>query len=97
MSDQDEETRLRQTAERRVGAQFGFFVHAVVYVVVNAAMALINLMTSPQTLWVIWPMMGWGIGLLMHALGVFVSLSGLRERAVEAEVNRLRERSPVGR
>lgn len=45
-----------------------FKVHLVVYVFVNAVMASINLMYSPEVLWFVYPLIGWGIGLIAHYL-----------------------------
>jgi len=42
-----------------------------VYVIVNLGLFLINMTTSPENLWFIWPLMGWGIGIALHALRVF--------------------------
>jgi hypothetical protein len=92
MYDNQSEADLRRLAERRAGAKFGFYVHALVYLVVNAGLVAINLATSPQALWFVWPMFGWGIGLVAHGLGVFAHTSGLRERAIAAEMKRLRAR-----
>nr|WP_325101146.1 2TM domain-containing protein [Pseudoalteromonas sp. LC2018020214] len=33
-------------------------------------LGLINLITSPNTLWVIWPALGMGIALLSEVLGI---------------------------
>lgn len=93
MADQDAEARLRRQAERRVGAKIGFYIHAAVYAIVNTGLVGVNLFTTPQTLWFVWPLAGWGIGLFMHGFGVFFSLSGAREKAVEAEMERLRNRT----
>ncbi len=46
----------------------GVTVHLFVYLAVNALLVVINLVTSPQNLWFIWPLLGWGIGLAAHAL-----------------------------
>jgi len=88
----ESEADLRELAERRAGAKFGFYSHALVYVVVNAGLAVLNLLTDPRYLWFVWPLVGWGIGLAAHGLSVFTALSGLRERAVEREMDRLRGR-----
>jgi len=45
-----------------------FKIHLVIYVFVNAVMASINLMYSPQVLWSVYPLIGWGIGLIAHYL-----------------------------
>jgi hypothetical protein len=88
----DLEADLRRQAERRVDARRGFWSHATVFVIVNTGLAVLNLLSSPHYLWFLWPLFGWSIGLAAHAWGVFGSFPGDRERAVAAEVERLRAR-----
>jgi hypothetical protein len=57
-----------------VQALKGFYTHATAYVVVNIALFVINLVTGGGW-WFYWPLIGWGIGLGVHALNVF-GLSG---------------------
>jgi uncharacterized membrane protein len=52
-------------------ARAGFYIHLTVYLAVNALLVCINLLTTPDRLWCQWPLLGWGIGLLAHALAVF--------------------------
>ena len=93
MSADDE---LRRTAERRVAAKLGFRAHLFIYVIVNGGLLLLNLVTSPDYLWCLWPIAGWGIGLAAHGFAVYGSGDVDRERMVEAELERLRRgrRSP---
>jgi hypothetical protein len=65
-----QETRY-QRAKNRVEALKRFYIHLTVYVLVNLLLATINLLTSPGSLWFYWPLMGWGIGFVLHALIVF--------------------------
>ena len=91
----DEEIRRRAT--RLVDAKLGFRAHLLVYVLVNAGLAAINLMTTPTHLWFIYPMGGWGIGLLAHGLAVHQGASDLRERMIAEELERQRRRAADGR
>jgi len=59
-------------AKASVEAKVGFFIHLSVYIVVNVALIIINISISSEYLWFKWPLIGWGIGVLFHALGVFV-------------------------
>ena len=63
-------------AKERVEALRGFYIHLTVYVIVNLGLFIINMMMSPETLWFIWPLMGWGIAVALHALRVFVERPG---------------------
>jgi hypothetical protein len=86
----NDDADLRRRAERRVAARAGFRVHALVYVLVNAGLLAVNLMTSPHYLWSAWPMFGWGIGLVAHGLGVYGARPRWREDEIAREMERLR-------
>ncbi len=58
----DKEARRRQISIKRQA----FIAHLTVYSMINAMLALTNIIYSPSVLWVIYPMAGWGIGLMMH-------------------------------
>jgi hypothetical protein len=61
-------------ARRRAGHRLGFLIHAAVFGAVNLALIAVNLVTTPTHPWAVFPLLGWGLGLLMHgmaALGVF--------------------------
>ena len=88
MTTSDED--LRRTAERRVNAKLGFRSHLFAYVLVNGGLVLLNLITSPDYLWCLWVISGWGIGLIAHGFAVYGSGGAERERMIEAELTRLR-------
>jgi len=71
----DEQARY-QEAKKRVEEIKGFYFHLVCYLFVNAVLVVINLLTSPEYLWFIWALIGWGIGLFIHAFSVFGGLWG---------------------
>lgn len=78
---------LDRIARRRAGAKLGFYIHATVYLMVNAALYAINDRYTPSVAWNVWPLMGWGLGLAFHGLAVFFLGSGssLRQRMVAHE------------
>ena len=39
---------------------------------VNLFLFAINMLSTPDALWFYWPLFGWGIGILIHGLTVFV-------------------------
>jgi transcriptional regulator with XRE-family HTH domain len=49
----------------------GFYMHLVLYVIIIGFLAFVNLMTYRYYLWFLWTALGWGIGILFHALRVF--------------------------
>jgi hypothetical protein len=85
------ESDLRRRAERRADMKIGFRIHALVYVLVNAGLVVLNLLTTPGHIWFVWPILGWGVGLLGHGLGVYATGGHSRERMIEEELRRLRE------
>ncbi|HOL18059.1 MAG TPA: 2TM domain-containing protein [Bacillota bacterium] len=62
----DGEARSKTSARQRA-----FIVHLVFYLLVNGFLAAINLMFTPQVLWFIFPLIGWGIGIVLHLLFSF--------------------------
>jgi transcriptional regulator with XRE-family HTH domain len=48
-----------------------FYMHLAQYVLVISFLAVINLVTDPRYLWVVWPALGWGMGIAAYALRVF--------------------------
>lgn len=79
---------------RHVGRKIGFAIHAFAYITVCGGLWLINVAATPDRIWAPWPMFGWGIGLLFHAIGVFLHApAGWKERMIEKELQRYRNRS----
>lgn len=60
-----------QKAKERVDEIKAFYTHLFVYLGVNIGLVLINIATSPNAFWFHWAILGWGIGLIVHALVVF--------------------------
>lgn len=89
---------IDRIARKRAGAKLGWYVHALVYLAVNIAMFTASAYGLRQRPWTIYPALGWGLGLVLHGVAVFVlgSGSGLRERMVERERERL-QREQQGR
>ncbi len=84
---------IEALARRRVGMKIGFYVHLLVYVLVNLGLwAFASL--SGRGHWNVWPLLGWGLGLAIHGLVTFIGLrgEGLRQRMLAAEIERLRRR-----
>ena len=79
------EDRREHMARRRAGAKMGWFIHALVYVCVNAGLAVLAWQGGRS--WNVYPLAGWGLGLAIHGLAVWLLAPGAdwRERLVERE------------
>lgn len=55
-------------AKKRVAALRGFYAHLFMYVIVNIVLIIINFIFTPRFLWFLFPLLGWGVGLLAHAV-----------------------------
>jgi hypothetical protein len=82
--------RIDRLARRRAAMKMGWFIHAGVYVAVNLMLATLAFLGGRN--WAIYPAMGWGLGLLVHGVVVFLvaGAGGLQERLVEGERRKLR-------
>ena len=69
-----EDDRYR-AAKSRVAQLRSFYVHLTTFIVVNLFLLVLNLLTDPDSLWFYWVLLGWGIGLVAHALQVYGSFT----------------------
>ena len=76
----------RQHAIRRIRAKREFRVHLSVYLAVNALLVVIWAMTSAGYFWPVWPMLGWGIGVVAHAANVYLGPSEISEAQIDREM-----------
>lgn len=85
-------------ARRRAAAKLGLYVHAAAYLVVNLGLLVLD---SPGAgaRWAWYPMLGWGLGLAIHAAVVTLALpgGGLFEALLAREREALRARNRRGR
>ena len=91
MSTDMSEKELYEQARKRVEEKKALFIHLVVYVVVNLFLITIWAVTGAGFPWFVFPLGGWGIGVLFHALSVFVfsKKSSWEQREIEREVERV--------
>ena len=85
------EEQIYELAKKRVEEKRGFFTHLTVYIIVNIMLVLIWKFASGEGFpWFIFPLGGWGIGIIIHSLNVFV-FGGKSDRvAIEKEAERIR-------
>ncbi|MBK8563815.1 MAG: 2TM domain-containing protein [Saprospiraceae bacterium] len=58
-------------AKKKVKDKKDFYQHLMSYAIVNTFLFALNIITSPGYLWFVFPLMGWGVGLAFHYVGVF--------------------------
>jgi hypothetical protein len=83
------EEGLRALALTSLKKRADFRVHLLVYALVNGMIVGIWMVTGSGFFWPIFPIAGWGIGLVMHAWDVYVTRPPT-EAEVEHEMDRLR-------
>ena len=77
----------RSQARERVVRKRGFHAHLLAYVVANAAMVVAWYLTRGP-FWPVWPMLGWGSGLLAHMSSAY--RRPISDASIERELGRLR-------
>ena len=83
------ETELRERAIKRLKKRHDFYGHVLVYLLVNAFLVVIWAVTSPGGFfWPIFPMVGWGIGVVMNAWDVYFA-EDFGEEDIDREMQRL--------
>jgi len=84
MNDQD----IKQTAQEKVKEKIEFRIHLIIFVVVNSILATINLTLTPEYIWFKWPLLGWGIGIILHGLRVNSTGKSMKERMMDKEMKK---------
>ncbi len=85
-------------ARKRLKAKKGFFKHLSVYISVGLFFFIMNMVTlgNDPELWFFFPMLPWGIGLLIHYFSIFgLPFSGAlteewEKKEMEKEIDRAR-------
>jgi hypothetical protein len=83
------EDSLRQQALKRLKKKRGFRTHLITYVSVNTLLVVIWAVTGADFFWPIFPILGWGIGVLLNAWDVY-GRKPISEHEIAREVDRLR-------
>ena len=81
---------IEARAARRVRRKMAFFIHALVFVVVNVALYAMNSVTG-EARWHHFPVYGWALGLAIHGVVTFIGLQGegVRRGMLAREIERL--------
>ena len=85
---------IDRLARRRAGAKLGCYIHLSVYLLVNLMVFALSSLAFGHRPWSLFPLLGWGVGVALHFISVFVLGNGseLRERMVQKERERLLRR-----
>lgn len=67
----NKENLAYRKAAKRVKDLKGFYGNLTSYCLIIPFLLILNLLTSPSHLWFYWPMLGWGLGLTIHAVSTF--------------------------
>ena len=90
MAEKMSEEQIYEEAKKRVEEKKGFRNHVIVYLCVNTMLVLIWWFTGAGFPWFVFPLGGWGIGVLFHGLGVYVFSRRSDKRAIEREAEEIR-------
>lgn len=72
-------------AHRRVRAKMGWYTHTGIYLAVNTMLAVLAWQHGKN--WNLFPLLGWGVGVLAHGLAVLTG-SRLYDRMLADELRR---------
>ena len=69
----EEAAKAAIAREKEKNMQFmqSFWIHLATYVFVIGLLTAINLAARPEDIWVLWPAIGWGIGVAAHGMTAF--------------------------
>jgi hypothetical protein len=83
--------QIERLAHKRALAKLGWYVHAAVYILVNLLLFALSYFGVRSRPWHIYPALGWGLGLALHGISVFLlgTGSGLRDQMVQRERERI--------
>ena len=87
-----DDAALRQVALGRLKKQSDFWLHLMIYLMVNGFLVIIWAMTGMPFFWPVFPIFGWGIGVLGNAWDVFVRKEPT-EKQLQQEITRLQARN----
>lgn len=86
---ENEEVRRRRELQ-------DFFRHLIVFIVVNGALFVIDLLESSDSFWFYWVTLFWGIGLLIQGFNALAVDQRLADGVLNRQREAARTQSPVG-
>ncbi|EPX59677.1 hypothetical protein D187_002421 [Cystobacter fuscus DSM 2262] len=91
MPDISNDNQAYDRARKRVEDLRGFYMHVLSYLSVNLGLFILDMMT-PGGPWFFWPLVGWGILVLLHGATVLMNGSLFDERWEERKIRQFMER-----
>ena len=87
---------IEHLARKRAGRKMGWYIHAFIFITVNAGLATLATLSGRH--FAVLSSFGWGLGLLIHGLVVFLVAPGghVRERLVQHEREQLLKQQGKG-
>ncbi|HEU4545420.1 MAG TPA: 2TM domain-containing protein [Microlunatus sp.] len=83
------EPEMRERAIKRLKKRRDFHGHVLIYTLVNAFLVVIWAVTNPDGFfWPIFPIVGWGIGVIMNAWDVYFA-EDFDEEDIEREIRHI--------
>ena len=87
------ESELREQAIKRLRKRRDFHGHVLIYLMVNAFLVVVWAMTMPDGFfWPVFPIVGWGIGVVMNAWDVYF-VQDFGEEDINREIERIERHS----
>lgn len=81
-----------ERAKKHVGDLRGWYIHVLVYVLVNLGLILLDLILGDGLQWAYWPLLGWGIGLAIHSAVFWLDAGPLGRQWEDRKIRELMER-----
>jgi hypothetical protein len=89
--DDTRDLALRERAVKRLKKRRDFYGHILFYLLVNTFLVVIWAVTSSGFFWPVFPLVGWGIAVVMNAWDVYVS-DEVDEEKIQREMEHLAQR-----
>lgn len=67
-----EENTAYERAKKRVDELKGFYGHVLAFITVNSGLAVLDALTGDDW-WFYWVLIPWGIGMVIHAVTLFIT------------------------
>lgn len=90
-TDVPETSGLRERAVKRLKKKHDFHVHLLIYLMVNGLLVATWAMTSAGFFWPIFPIVGWGVGVVANAWDAYGGDEPTEEQ-IQREMHRMGDR-----